>query len=84
MLRCKPTSQWPYNEACHMFADTLDELHRMAVRLGLRHAWFQEPVYTVPHYDLTRKKRELAIQLGAEEITRQEYRERFMYVRQHE
>jgi hypothetical protein len=51
----------------HMQADTLDELHAFAARLGMRREWFQ----TKPerpendHYDLTRALRERAISLGA-------------------
>lgn len=51
----------------HMQADTLDELHEFAQRIGMRRAWFQ----TRPgrpdkdHYDLTRTRRDRAILLGA-------------------
>lgn len=51
---------------CHMMTDSdnLSELHNMALRIGLRKAWFQDhPVH--PHYDLTETKRNLAIALGA-------------------
>ena len=54
---------------CHMLADTLDELHAMAARLGLRRSWFQPK--STPHYDLSKTKRALAIQLGAIEIERE-------------
>ena len=50
----------------HMQADTLEELHAMADRLGLRRAWFQtkpgKPWHD--HYDLTRQLREQAIPAG--------------------
>jgi hypothetical protein len=55
----------------HLQADTLDELHAMADRLGLKRSWLQ----TKPgrpwrdHYDLTAAKRELALALGATPIT---------------
>lgn len=58
----------------HMQADTLDELHALADRLGLQRSWFQ----TKPgrpwrdHYDLTARGRELAISLGAIPITSRE------------
>jgi hypothetical protein len=48
--------------SCHMTADTLDELHAMANRIGLRREWFQDK--WVKHYDLTPPKRELAIAAG--------------------
>jgi hypothetical protein len=45
-----------------MTADTLEELHEMAEKLGLRR-WFQNT--GTPHYDLCKSKRLKAIKLGA-------------------
>lgn len=63
--------QWPTQircfkpGSCHLTTDgELDELHAFAKQLGLRRAWFQEHAIA-PHYDLTIKKREKAIELGA-------------------
>lgn len=62
--------QWPTKircfqaGSCHLSADTLDELHAFARRLGMRRSWFQ-PHRRMPHYDLTGARRELALQLGA-------------------
>lgn len=53
-------------QACHMWADTLTELHCMAKSIGLRRAWFQNRA-SLPHYDLTPGKRRLAIFYGAVE-----------------
>lgn len=50
--------------SCHMTADTEEELHEFATRLGLRRAWFQAKS-SAPHYDLTIRKREQALNLGA-------------------
>lgn len=62
---------WPYPEACHMMADTDDELHAMAKKLGLLRKWHQEsPPHSVSHYDLTRNKRRLAVGYGAKEVDR--------------
>ena len=51
----------------HLQADTADELHEFAARLGLKRSWFQSkpgrPEYD--HYDLTRSKRDLALRIGA-------------------
>lgn len=51
----------------HLQADTLDELHEFAGRLGLRREWFQSKSARPEndHYDLSRAGRELAIELGA-------------------
>lgn len=50
----------------HLSADTDDELHDFAARLGLRRAWFQDDVDPMRrHYDLTESKRRTAIALGA-------------------
>lgn len=49
--------------ACHLTADTIDELHAMADRLGLRRSWFQSA--STPHYDLTAHRRRAALASGA-------------------
>lgn len=55
---------------CHMLADTTDELHAMADRVGLRRAWFQGRAST-PHYDIgTDRIRALALAAGAVECDR--------------
>lgn len=62
--------QNPYGrmKMCHMIADTLDELHTMADKIGIQRRWFQNnPDH--PHYDISLGKRVLAIQHGAIEIT---------------
>jgi hypothetical protein len=51
---------------CHMFADTLEELHAMAEKIGMKREWFQEhPRF--PHYDLVPPRRAKAVALGAKE-----------------
>jgi hypothetical protein len=54
---------------CHLVADTLDELHAMADRIGVARRWYQGPLKTRwPHYDIALSKRALAVQAGALEI----------------
>ena len=48
---------------CHMFADTEEEMHAMATRLGVR------KYYQGDHYDITLSKRALAVKYGAKQIT---------------
>lgn len=52
----------------HLIADTEDELHAFAARLGLKRAWHQKPGTPLSHYDVTEPKRQLAIRLGARPI----------------
>lgn len=56
---------------CHLWADTLGELHAMADRIGMRREWFQSHS-RLPHYDLVPSKRVLAIKHGARVKTRTE------------
>lgn len=63
-------NQYRHMIMSHMVADTLDELHAMAQRLGLKRSWFQVSRSGMPHYDICQTKREQAIRLGAVEIDR--------------
>jgi hypothetical protein len=72
------TARWS-----HLIADSRDELHAFAERLGLRREWFQDPVINGKpprpqpgsraaegwHYDVTESKRREALQLGAKAIS---------------
>ena len=49
----------------HLMADTDDELHAFAVRLGLRREWAQYPGTVKSHYDVTANVRDHAIRMGA-------------------
>lgn len=57
--------------SCHMFTDSLDldELHSVALRIGMHREWFQ-PHRLALHYDLTARRREAAISLGAIAVDR--------------
>lgn len=60
---------WPYHQACHLMADTDEELHKFAAKLKLRRECHQpSPPTSHSHYDLTKNKREWAIRLGAIEV----------------
>ncbi len=53
---------------CHMVADTINELHEMADKIGIKRKWFQDKP-NHPHYDISLGRKRLAIQYGAKEIT---------------
>ncbi|KAB0568422.1 MULTISPECIES: DUF4031 domain-containing protein [Pseudomonas] len=56
--------RWRGRVWCHLVADSLDELHSFAARLGLKRKWFQSESF-YPHYDVTVSVRARAVQLGA-------------------
>lgn len=55
---------------CHMIADTLEELHSMAIDLGLKIEWFQDK--KIKHYDICLAKKKQALTKGAIQITKKE------------
>ena len=50
---------------CHMVADSDEELHQMADRIGVDRRWFQYPGTPKRHYDIALSKRALAVSFGA-------------------
>jgi hypothetical protein len=54
---------------CHLVADSIEELHEFAKRLGMKRKWFQHTA-SYPHYDITVEVRVLALELGAIEGNR--------------
>jgi len=60
---------WRGQRWAHLMADTLEELHAMAQRLGIPRRAFQNKT-SGAHYDVTVDLREDAIQLGAIPISR--------------
>lgn len=63
--------KWAGSEWCHLVADTLDELHSFASKIGLRRQWFQSSA-SYPHYDVKLAVRAKAIQYGAVPGTRKQ------------
>lgn len=49
---------------CHLVADSIEELHEFARKLGMRRAWFQHAA-SYPHYDITVEVRTRALGFGA-------------------
>ena len=56
--------RWRGRVWCHLVADSLDELHSFAARLGLQRKWFQSKSF-YPHYDVTLSVKVRAMRLGA-------------------
>ncbi|TWG59503.1 DUF4031 domain-containing protein [Aminobacter sp. J44] len=58
---------------CHLMADSEEELHRFAARLGVHRSSYQGPPKTAaPHYDITGFERDRAIRMGALAVSRAE------------
>lgn len=72
MIMVDEVKVWPTKIACFkrgsahltfVAPSTVDDLHALAARIGLRRAWFQ-PHPIAPHYDLTPSKRDEALAAG--------------------
>lgn len=71
MRICLQTRSWPYTHACHLVADSVEELQEFAIRLGMHPSWFQGG--SMPHYDLTTRVRKKAVRMGAFEIKKKKF-----------
>jgi Protein of unknown function (DUF4031) len=56
----------------HMIADTLEELHAAADRIGVTKNWWHAAAH-FPHYDICESKRALALANGAVAVGRREF-----------
>jgi hypothetical protein len=54
----------------HLAADSLEELHAFAQRVGIKRCWFHRGRFA--HYDVTSQERERALACGACALTRRE------------
>jgi hypothetical protein len=64
---------WRLGPSCHLLADTEEELHAFASKIGMKRAWFQSgEKHSMPHYDLVASRRRRAVELGAIEIDRKQ------------
>ncbi|MDO8640467.1 MAG: DUF4031 domain-containing protein [Nitrosarchaeum sp.] len=68
---------WIYGPNCHLFADTKTELLEFAKSIGLKKRWKQTSRKGIEHFDLTVSKRQVALDNGAIELSRQQTVEKF-------
>lgn len=54
---------------CHMMADTSEELHAMADRIGVLRRYVEDEGTYREHYDICKAKRALAVSAGAIPVT---------------
>lgn len=66
-----PIWQFGRMRMCHMISESMDALHAMADKIGVSRRHFQDK--KVPHYDVCKSKRRLAIELGAVELSREPF-----------
>jgi hypothetical protein len=54
----------------HMVADTDEELHAMAAKIGVARKWHQKsPPHSLSHYDICKSMKVKAIKFGAVEMS---------------
>lgn len=72
---------WGNRRWCHLFDDNgdLDGLHDFARKLKLKHKWFQQGNPRYPHYDISPRKRQKAMELGATEVSRRYWPDKVRY-----
>ena len=63
---------WRSKYASHLFADTEEELHALAARIGLKREWFQNEPGKLPHYDIAPALRHEAVEAGAVVLNRRQ------------
>jgi hypothetical protein len=63
-----PTGRKSY---AHMVADSLEELHEFAIRIGVKKHFFHRSK-TAPHYDITSEQHVVAIAHGAKLVDSRE------------
>ena len=65
------TRVWRYDSVSHMYADSPEELHAFAAKIGLKRQWasdITQPDSGMLHYDLSPSKRRQAVAVGAMEV----------------
>lgn len=65
------TIEWPFRRMImfHLVGDTVEELHDMVDKIGVSRRWFQNHREDgLPHYDICKSKKVLAIKNGAIEM----------------
>lgn len=67
---CLVSNNWQHTRFCHLTADTEEELVAFAKRIGCSAGWLQHSRTGMPHFDLTARMRDKAIEHGAVQINR--------------
>jgi hypothetical protein len=68
LMSCIPNKNWKWTKSCHLYADSIEELHQFALKIGMRLSWFQDDI-RLPHYDLNENRRKIAVKNGAVEVS---------------
>lgn len=66
--------RWRGQLWCHMFSPDIEALHVFARSIGMKRAWFQDPLtmpkVSWPHYDINVSRRQIAVARGAVPVGR--------------
>lgn len=68
-MHLSPAGQLGRMKMSHLLADSEEELHAMADRIGVARRWHQAPPRHDSHYDIAKSKRTQALAAGAIAIT---------------
>ena len=80
LIPCIPNKKQPYKKACHLIADTEEELHAFAKSIGLKRSWYQENS-SIDRYDLNASKRVQAVRGGARQLSNKQFVEKMREAR---
>lgn len=71
-LMIRGNTTWSHMGTDDHSPEGLEELHRVARKIGLKREWFQDKPYH-PHYDLFPGRRVAALKVGVKELGQREY-----------
>lgn len=81
LVPCLRNASWKYDNSCHLFGDTDEEVIEFGKKIGLKEHWYQRKRHGLSHFDLNDSKRAMAVNAGAIQVSREFVFERIRRVR---